>query len=237
MARLSVNVDHVATVRQARLSIEPDPVSAALMAEHAGADSITMHLREDRRHIQDRDLFMMRRIMKTELNFEMAATKEMITIAQDVRPGLVTIVPEKRQELTTEGGLDVKTRPERLKADILTLLDAGIEVNLFIDPVPEVVKLSHKLGAGGVEIHTGKYADAESEREKLIELKRIHDSVMLAKRLKLRVHAGHGLDYHNIAAVAAMTEIEEFAIGFAIIARSVYAGIDRAVRDMKELLR
>jgi len=184
MARLSVNVDHVATVRQARLSIEPDPVSVALMAEHAGADSITMHLREDRRHIQDRDLFMLRRIMKTELNFEMAATKEMITIAQDVRPGLVTIVPEKRQELTTEGGLDVKTRPERLKADILTLRDAGIEVNLFIDPLPDVVKLAHKYGAGGVEIHTGKYADAKTKREKLIELKRIHDSVMLAKRLR-----------------------------------------------------
>lgn len=237
MARLSVNVDHVATVRQARLSIEPDPVSAALMAEHAGADSITMHLREDRRHIQDRDVFMLRRIMKTELNFEMAATREMITIAQEVKPELVTLVPEKREELTTEGGLDVKTRPDRLKSDIATLRDAGIEVNLFIDPVPDVVKLSHKLGAGGVEIHTGRYAEAETKRDKIVELKRIHDSVMLAKRLKLRVHAGHGLDYHNIKDVAAIKEIEEFAIGFSIIARSVYVGIDRAVRDMAELVK
>lgn len=237
MARLSVNVDHVATVRQARLSIEPDPVSAALMAEHAGADSITMHLREDRRHIQDRDIFMLRRIMKTELNFEMAATREMITIAQEVKPELVTLVPEKREELTTEGGLDVKTRPDRLKSDIATLRDAGIEVNLFIDPVPDVVKLSHKLGAGGVEIHTGRYAEAETKRDKIVELKRIHDSVMLAKRLKLRVHAGHGLDYHNIKDVAAIKEIEEFAIGFSIIARSVYVGIDRAVRDMAELVK
>jgi len=237
MARLSVNVDHVATVRQARLSTEPDPVSAALRAEHAGADSITMHLREDRRHIQDRDLFMLKRIMKTELNFEMAATREMINIAQEVKPELVTIVPEKREELTTEGGLDLKTRPERMKSDILTLRDAGIEVNLFIDPVPDVVKLSHKLGAGGVEIHTGRYADAETRREKLVELKRIHDSVMLAKRLKLRVHAGHGIDYHNIKELALIKEIEEFAIGFSVIARSIYSGIDRAVRDMAALVK
>jgi pyridoxine 5-phosphate synthase len=237
MARLSINVDHVATVRQARLATEPDPVSAALRAEHAGADSITMHLREDRRHIQDRDVFMLRRIMKTTLNFEMAATKEMIIIAQEVKPELVTLVPEKRQELTTEGGLDVRTHPDRLKLDILTLRDADIAVNLFIDPAPDVVKIVHKLGASGVEIHTGRYADAETKRDKLIELKRIHDSVMLAKRLKLRVHAGHGLDYHNIKEIALIKEIEEFAIGFSIIARSVYVGIDQAVRDMAMLVQ
>ncbi|MEE9615308.1 MAG: pyridoxine 5'-phosphate synthase, partial [Thermodesulfobacteriota bacterium] len=237
MARLSVNVDHVATVRQARRAAEPDPVTAALKVELAGADGITVHLREDRRHIQDRDLILLKKTMKTRLNLEMAATKEMLSIALEVKPYMVTLVPEKREELTTEGGLDVKTRTEELKKFVTTLRQAGIPVNLFIDPAPDVVKFAHKIGPDGVEIHTGRYADSKDERERAAELKRITDAVLLSRRLNLRVHAGHGLDYHNVKDVAAIKEIEEFAIGFSIVARSVYTGIEAAVREMLELLR
>ena len=237
MARLSINVDHVATVRQARKAAEPDPVTAALKAELAGADSITVHLREDRRHIQDRDVAILKRVLKTSLNLEMAATKEMGVIAMDVRPYMVTLVPEKRKELTTEGGLEVKTSIERLKRFVEPLKDAGIKVNLFIDPSPDAIKACHKIGSGGVEVHTGHYADAETDRKKTSELKKIHDSVVIAKRLGLSVHAGHGLDYRNVAPVAAMKEIEEFAIGYSIIARSVYVGIEEAVREMARLVK
>ncbi len=237
MATLSVNVDHVATVRQARRDVEPDPVTAALKAEIAGADGITVHLREDRRHIQDRDLHILSKTIKTRLNLEMAATKEMHSIALEVKPHMVTLVPEKRQELTTEGGLDVTGNVETLKVFISSLHDVSIPVNLFIDPVPDVVKASHRAGAAGIELHTGRYAEAATEREKRAELKRISDCVILAKRLKLKVHAGHGLDYNNIYEVAAIREIEEFAIGFSIIARSVYVGIEEAVREMARLVR
>jgi pyridoxine 5-phosphate synthase len=216
MARLSVNVDHVATLRQARLSMEPDPVTAALKAEIAGADGITVHLREDRRHIQDRDLAILKKTIKTRLNLEMAATKEMLGIALEVKPHMVTIVPEKRQELTTEGGLDVRTHMDKLKRFIQTLRESKIAVNLFIDPSPDIVKLCHKTGPDGVEIHTGRYAEALTDRERSVELKRVYDSIRLAKRVNLRIHAGHGLDYHNVSDVAAIKEIEEFAIGFAI---------------------
>lgn len=236
MARLSVNVDHVATVRQARLAQEPDPVIAAAQAELAGADGITVHLREDRRHIQDRDLHILRRTVKTRLNLEMAAAKEMLSIALEVKPDMVTLVPEKRQELTTEGGLDVKTYGEQIKKVVSSLRDAGISVNLFIDPSPEMVKIAHKIGSDGVEVHTGRYADAQPN-EKASELKRVYDAVALSHRLGMKTHAGHGLDYRNIREVASIREIEEFAIGFSIIARSIHVGIERAVIEMKELVR
>ena len=235
MARLSVNIDHVATVRQARRASAPDPVTAALMAELAGADGITAHLREDRRHIQDRDVTLLRQVIKTRLNLEMAATGEMLDIALGLKPDMVTLVPEKRQELTTEGGLDLKTNAEYLKNFILSIKQGGISVNLFVDPLPDNMKLCHKIDADGVEIHTGAYADAPG-RGKTAELKRIADSAAVAKRLGLRVHAGHGLDYQNITDVAAIKEIEEFAIGFSIIARSVFSGIEEAVREMKRLV-
>lgn len=236
MARLSVNIDHVATLRQARRASEPDPVTAALKAELAGADSITLHLREDRRHVQDRDLAILKRTVKTGINLEMAPTKEMLAIALEVKPVLVTLVPEKREELTTEGGLDVRGRAEGLKKFIAALGEGGTPVNLFIDPAPDIIKLCHKIGPAGVEIHTGRYADAGSARERASELKKINDCVTLARRLGLRIHAGHGLDYHNIKDVAAIRDIEEFAIGFSIIARSVYTGIEQAVIEMKMLI-
>ncbi|HAO93908.1 MAG: pyridoxine 5'-phosphate synthase [Deltaproteobacteria bacterium GWB2_55_19] len=236
MSRLSVNVDHVATVRQARLASEPDPVTAALMAEAAGADGITVHLREDRRHIQDRDLLVLRKTVKTRLNLEMAATKEMFAIALEVKPDMVTLVPEKRQELTTEGGLDVKANFEALKKIVEGLRDANIPVNLFIDPTLDAVKLSHKIGSDGVEIHTGSYADAKDAKVRASELKRVVEAVALSHRLGLKTHAGHGLDYRNIKDVAAIKEIDEFAIGFSIIARSIYTGINEAVREMKRLI-
>ncbi len=236
MARLSVNVDHAATVRQARLSDEPDPVMAASLAELAGADGITVHLREDRRHIQDRDLRILAGTVKTTLNLEMAATGEMLAIALDVKPALVTIVPEKRQELTTEGGLDVKRELENLKRFTGSLRDAGIPVNLFVDPHPEAIKNCHRIGSSGVEIHTGRYAGAREAVLREAELKRVYDSAVLARRLGLKTHAGHGLDYRNIRPVAAVKEIEEFAIGFAVMARAVYVGIPEAVREMKRLI-
>ena len=236
MARLSVNVDHVATVRQARLEAEPDPVTAALMAELAGADGITMHLREDRRHIQDRDLALMRKTVKTALNLEMAATDEMLEIALETKPHLVTIVPEKRQELTTEGGLDLRAETNRLEDFVATLQDVGIPVNLFIDPEAESIRKSHMIGARGVEIHTGTYANAAPGEDRERELRRIADAIGLSTKLGLKTHAGHGLDYRNIKAVAALGGIDEFAIGFSIIARSIFTGIERAVREMKALI-
>lgn len=236
MARLSVNVDHVATVRQARKAFEPDPVTAALNAELAGADGITVHLREDRRHIQDRDVFILRKTVKTSLNLEMAATQEMLGVCLEIKPDMITIVPEKRQELTTEGGLDVRKNMEPLKKFVQTVREAGIAVNLFIDPVPDAVKYSHRIGSTGVEIHTGAYADAKTEAGREAELKRIYDSVVLSRRIGLKTHAGHGLDYANVKEVAAMKEIEEFAIGYSIISRSIYVGIGEAVKEMKRLV-
>ncbi|HBG47317.1 MAG TPA: pyridoxine 5'-phosphate synthase [Deltaproteobacteria bacterium] len=236
MAKLSVNVDHVATVRQARLATEPDPVSAAVLAELAGADGITVHLREDRRHIQDRDVQVLRRTVKTELNLEMAATKEMLESALEIKPDMVTLVPEKRQELTTEGGLDVKTHLEHLKRFVGQLKDAGIRVNLFVDPSPEAVKACHRIGSDGVELHTGTYAESKEGPAMHSELKRIYDSAIFSRKLGLKTHAGHGLDYGNIIPVASIREIDEFAIGFSIIARSIYTGIGEAVREMKRLI-
>ncbi len=237
MARLSVNIDHVATIRQARRAKEPDPVTAGSLAELGGADGITIHLREDRRHIQDRDAAILRKVVKTKLNLEMAGTKEMMKIALELKPDMVTLVPEKRQELTTEGGLDVITQKGHLKKIIAVLKEAGIRVNLFIDPEPEQVKTSHRIGTNGIEIHTGKYCDTQDGVLKDKELKRIYNTAILASKLGMAVHAGHGLDYYNIKRVAEIREIEEFAIGFSIIARSVFVGIERAVREMKELVK
>ena len=236
MARLSVNVDHVATIRQARRAKEPDPVTAAALAELGGADGITIHLREDRRHIHDRDAIILRKTVKAKLNLEMAATQEMLKIALELKPDMVTLVPEKRQELTTEGGLDVRAHKDPLKKFIATLKEAGIRVNLFIDPEAEQIKASHRIDTSGIEIHTGKYCDAGDWNERDKELERIYNTAILASKLGMAVHAGHGLDYYNIKRVAEIKEIEEFAIGFSIIARSVFAGIERAVREMKELI-
>ena len=237
MARLSVNVDHVATIRQARRAKEPDPVTAANLAELGGADGITIHLREDRRHIQDRDAILVRKLVKTKLNLEMAATQDMLKIALELKPDMVTLVPERRQELTTEGGLDVRTHREPLKKIVAALKEANIRVNLFIDPEPEQVKAGHRIDTNGVEIHTGRYCDAKDETTRNKELERIYNSVLLASKLGMAVHAGHGLDYYNVKKVAEIKEIEEFAIGFSIISRSVFVGIERAVREMKELIK
>lgn len=236
MAKLAVNVDHIATVRQARRTIEPDPVVAAAIAELAGAEGIIIHLREDRRHIQDRDLHILKQTVKTKLNLEMAATEEMIRIAGQTRPDMVTLVPEKREELTTEGGLDISRKP-LLKKAITTLKKDGILVSLFINPEPADVKVSRGLGADFVEIHTGRYADAQNEAEKEQELSRIRKAVETAHRLKLRINAGHGLNYINIKPLVAWPEIEEFSIGHSIIARAVLVGMEKAVKEMLALIR
>jgi pyridoxine 5-phosphate synthase len=237
LSKLSVNVDHVATVRQARMIDEPDPVVAAGIAEIAGAEGITVHLREDRRHIQDRDVKILRETVKTRLNLEMAATDEMVGIALEVRPDMVTIVPEKRAELTTEGGLDVISFADPLSAAIKRLKLAGIQVNLFIDPTQEAVKASHRVDADGVELHTGSYANNYLTDAREAEFTKISESARFASKLGLAVHAGHGLDYRNVGAIREIAEIEEYAIGFSIIAQSVFVGLDRAVRDMVELVR
>lgn len=237
MARLGVNIDHVATLRQARGGSEPDPVAAAAMAELAGADGITVHLREDRRHIQDRDLKILRQTVQTRLNLEMAATDEMVAIALSVKPEACTLVPEKRAELTTEGGLDVRIHLEALKLAIAKLQQGGILVSLFIDPDPDQIKAANKAGADYIEIHTGAFAEACGWKAQEQELIKIENGVKLAKKLDLGVNAGHGLDYINIKKVAALGGIEEFNIGHSIMSRAILVGLDRAVRDMSELVR
>jgi len=235
-ARLGVNVDHVATLRQARRAAYPDPVAAALLAELGGADQITIHLREDRRHIQDRDLQVMRKTVTTRLNLEMAATQEMVKIAYEIRPDEVTLVPERREELTTEGGLDVVRGREPLAKVVKTLRDADILVSLFIDPDLDQVKASHRIEAQVVEIHTGRYCDARLPPDRRRELARIVDAAKAAAKLGLQVAAGHGLHYQNVLPVAAIPEIEEFNIGHSIVGHAVLVGMERAVRDMKVLL-
>lgn len=236
MARLSVNVDHVATVRQARGVDFPDPVAAAAIAEMSGASGITVHLREDRRHIQDRDLRVLRETVKGILNLEMASTDEMVSIALKTKPDMVTIVPEKREELTTEGGLDLRSFADALKDSTARLKQGGIPVNLFIDPSVEAVKTAHAIDADGVELHTGGYANLADGEEREAELKRISEAALLASKLGLKVHAGHGLDYMNVGPVRDIEEIEEFAIGFSVIARSLFVGMERAVREMADLV-
>jgi pyridoxine 5-phosphate synthase len=235
MARLGVNVDHVATVRQARRGAEPDPVTAAAIAELAGADGITVHLREDRRHILDRDVMLLRRTVQTHLNLEMAATDEMVAIAMKVVPDYVTLVPEKRQELTTEGGLDVVKYKDKLTRQIDLLHQADITVSLFIDPDLEQLKASARIKADYIEIHTGAYCGAKGKQQ-TAELIKIEEAIKAGKKLGLGVNAGHGLNYQNIRPILALGGVEEFNIGHSIIARAVLVGLDRAVREMAELV-
>jgi pyridoxine 5-phosphate synthase len=232
MMRLGVNVDHIATIRQARRAKEPDPVVAAMIAEWAGADQITVHLREDRRHIQERDVRLLRQVVKTQLNLEMAATDEMLRLALDIQPDSVTLVPERREEVTTEGGLDVESHRERLTPFIATLKEGGIRVSLFIDPDLTQVKASHRAGANSIEIHTGRYAEAADESKRKEELEKIVDAAKLASRTGLGVHAGHGLDYRNVRRIVEIKEIEELNIGHSIVARACLVGMEEAVRQM-----
>ena len=233
---LGINVDHVATLRQARGTTYPDPVAAALAAERAGADSITIHLREDRRHIQDRDLEIMQRSAQTRVNLEMAITDAMLNIALRVLPEDCCLVPEKREELTTEGGLDVAGQVDAVTRTCRRLNDAGIRTSLFIDPEPAQLEASAACGAPVVELHTGTYADASDRIEQARELDRIRAAAEYGDRLGLTIHAGHGLHYHNVQPVAAIPTIVELNIGHAIIARAVFDGIDKAVADMKALM-
>ncbi len=239
--RLGVNIDHVATVRQARRTFEPSPVFAALIAQQAGADQITLHLREDRRHIQDRDLELIKELVKIPVNLEMAPTEEMVEIALRVKPDRVTLVPERREEITTEGGLDVSSMRDALLGITEKLKGDGIEVSMFIDPEIYQVEASGEVGADGVELHTGTYAElwnahrfAEADKE----LERIRESAKIAKSLGLRVYAGHGLTYHNVKGILSLGDlIEELNIGHSIIANSVIFGLERAVKEMLSLIR
>ena len=230
MAKLEVNVDHVATLRQARRIDEPDPVQAAVLAELAGCDGIIVHLREDRRHIQDRDLRLLRQTVKTRLNLEMAATEEMLRIASEVQPDLVTLVPEKREELTTEGGLNVLGQKEPLREFIKKLKEKNLEVSLFVNPDPAQITASREVGAAWVELHTGIYAEAEGEAEALKLFDELLDAARHARSLGLRVKCGHGLNYRNLKLFRGRPEFEEFSIGHSIISRAVLVGMERAVR-------
>ncbi|MGC8493539.1 MAG: pyridoxine 5'-phosphate synthase [Syntrophobacteraceae bacterium] len=236
MPRLAINVDHVATVRQARLAPEPDPVAAAMFAELAGAHGIVVHLREDRRHIQDRDVAVLRKTVKTKLNLEMAATAEMVEIARKIKPEVATLVPEKRQELTTEGGLDADVFENSLQSVVESLHGSGIAVSLFIDPDAKQIKAARRLEADYVELHTGAFAEAKSFADRQEQFERLITAARLAKKLELGVHAGHGVDYLNILWLKNITEIEEYSIGHSIIARAVLVGMDRAVREMLQLI-
>ena len=234
---LGVNIDHVATVRQARGTPYPDPVEAALAAEEAGADYITLHLREDRRHIQERDVEVLRKRLRTHMNLEAAVTPEMITFAQRVRPHDVCLVPERRAELTTEGGLDVARKFRRVERACRDLRARGIRVSLFIDADRSQINAALGAGAPVVELHTGRYADARGSRQRKQELERIRAAAIYAAGRGLRVNAGHGLNYGNVGPIAAVPQISELNIGHAIVARSVLVGIARAVREMKSLIR
>ncbi|QBG37099.1 pyridoxine 5'-phosphate synthase [Litorilituus sediminis] len=233
---LGVNVDHIATLRQARGTNYPDPVYAASVAEHAGADGITVHLREDRRHIQDRDIFVLKETLHTRMNFEMAVTDEMLDIACKVKPAFCCLVPEKREELTTEGGLDVVGQLDKVTAAVARLSEAGIEASLFIDADTAQIDAAIASKAPYIEIHTGHYADASNEAEQQAELARLKQGIEYAHSKGLKVNAGHGLNYFNVKPIAAIKEIIELNIGHAIIARAAIDGLDKAVRDMKRLM-
>jgi pyridoxine 5-phosphate synthase len=236
MPRLGVNIDHIATIRQARGVSYPDPITAAGLVELAGANGIVCHLREDRRHIQDRDLRILREVVQSRLNLEMAATEEMTRIALAIKPNIVTLVPEKREELTTEGGLDVIKFLPSLKKTIQRLHKGGIPVSLFVDPQKDQIKASEDVGARVIEIHTGHYCEAKTPSREDEELKKILDAVAEAAHRNLQIAAGHGLNYVNVRRVAEIKEIEELNIGHSIIARAVLVGLDRAVREMIDLI-
>lgn len=234
--KLGVNIDHIATLRQARGTRFPDPLQAAYEAELGGADSITIHLREDRRHIQERDLLLLSQTIQTRINLEMAVTDAMLNMACQLRPADCCLVPERREELTTEGGLDVLGQFQRVASACRRLAEAGIRVSLFIDPDPQQVEAAQRAGAPVVEIHTGRYADAADDNRRAIELKAIREAVELGQHLGLQTHAGHGLHYHNVQPVAAITAIAELNIGHAIVARALFVGLRQAVREMKTLM-
>lgn len=232
--RLYINIDHVATLRQARRGAEPDPVEAATVCETAGADGITAHLREDRRHIQDDDVERLRKSVRTYFNLEMACVAEMLELARRIKPQQVTLVPERREEITTEGGLDIISEPDRIRNVIEALMEAGIRVSVFVDPTRAAVEQSRKLGVPAIELHTGSYSHSPDSEATIDALR---DSARRAADLGLAVHAGHGLTVPNVGLVAAIPEIEELNIGHSIISRSVFVGLDRAVRDMREAMR
>lgn len=236
MLELGVNIDHVATLRQQRLTTYPDPIQAALRAEEAGADLITLHLREDRRHIQDADVEAMRPVLRTRMNLECAITTEMLNIACRIKPDDVCLVPEHRAELTTEGGLDVIGRLDQVKAAVQQLQDAGIRVSLFIDADPAQIQAASQVGATVIELHTGTYADAQTPEQAASELERIRAGIAQGVSQGLRVNAGHGLHYGNVQAIAALPGLAELNIGHAIVAQAVFDGWEKAVRDMKALL-
>lgn len=233
MLTLGVNIDHVATIRQARRTVEPDPVAAAVLAELAGADGITVHLREDRRHIQDRDVRLLRQTVRTHLNLEMAPTDEMVAIALEIKPDYVTLVPEKRAEVTTEGGIDIVSNLERFTAVVQQLQNANIPVSWFIDADPTQIAAAAKTQALFIELHTGKYADAVDEAHRYAELQNLTNGTKTAIDCGLRVNAGHGLTYWNVYAIACIPGMEELNIGHTIISRAVLVGMERAVREMK----
>ncbi len=234
---LGVNIDHVATLRQARRTRYPDPVHAALVAEQAGADAITLHLREDRRHIQERDVALLREVLLTRMNLEMAVTEEMLAVAERYRPEDCCLVPERREELTTEGGLDVAGQRARIREACARLAAAGVRVSLFIDADPRQVEAAAEVGAPVVEIHTGHYAEARTREARARELARVAEAVRLGREAGLQVNAGHGLSYENVRPVAALPGIAELNIGHAIVARAVFSGLAEAVREMKRLMR
>ncbi len=236
MAILHINVDHVATIREARKTTEPDPVYAALQAEQAGAAGITIHLREDRRHINDRDVRLVRELIQTKLNLEMAATDEMVTIAIQTKPEIVTLVPEKREEVTTEGGLDCISQADVMQKSIDTLKNEGIRVSLFIDPDLHQIDQAQKLGADDIELHTGEYANAQNDTQRESQLKRLEAGAIHGHEAGLKINAGHGLTYFNIEPVVALPFLEELNIGHSIIARAVYVGLHQAVVDMLALM-
>ena len=236
MIQLGVNIDHIATLRQARGTRYPSPVQAALLAEYAGADAITLHLREDRRHIQDRDLEILREVLTTRMNLETAVTDEMLAIAIKTKPHDACLVPERRQELTTEGGLDVLVHFERVKKACHRLGEAGIRVSLFINADKAQIEAAHAAGAPVIELHTGHYAELEIESEQKVELQRLREAVNLGTQLGLRVNAGHGLNYHNTRSVAALPNLSELNIGHAIVAQALFVGWESAVREMKTLI-
>lgn len=234
---LGVNIDHIATIRQARRTVEPDPVAAAVLAELGGADGITVHLREDRRHIQDRDVRLLRQTVRTHLNLEMAPTDEMVAIALDIKPDYVTLVPEKREEVTTEGGLDIAGQMGRLSEIVDKLHSASIPVSLFINAAPAQIEASVKVKAQFIELHTGQYAEASGEASRKQELGVLAEGCEQALKAGLRVNAGHGLTYWNVYPVACLSGMEELNIGHTIISRAALVGIERAVREMKQAMR